>query len=139
MSVEQPDVEPVPGPASGSAAGRGWEARDVLAVAGRHPWAVAAAGERHWPDGEFLDVALSAVRPGEHEGYAERLEAFVERHRERLEELLRAYGPGSAPAARGRYALIGQPETLIVLERMRGRAVPAARPVGSGAGNRVPG
>ncbi|MET9931164.1 MULTISPECIES: hypothetical protein [unclassified Streptomyces] len=34
------------------------------------------------------------------------------------EELLRAYGPGSASAAHGRYALIGQPETLVILERM---------------------
>ncbi|MFC8494146.1 hypothetical protein ACFUJU_25825 [Streptomyces sp. NPDC057235] len=51
-------------------------------------------------------------------GYIERLAAFVEEHRARLEELLRAYGPGSAPAAYGRYALIGQPETLIILERV---------------------
>ncbi|MER6687442.1 hypothetical protein [Streptomyces olivaceoviridis] len=39
-------------------------------------------------------------------------------HRARLEELLRAYGPGSRPASRGRYALIEQPETLVILERM---------------------
>jgi hypothetical protein len=42
----------------------------------------------------------------------------VEQHRARLEEMLRAYGPGSTPASHGRYALIGQPETLIILERM---------------------
>ncbi|TVL87349.1 hypothetical protein [Streptomyces sp. SAJ15] len=94
------------------------EARDVLAVAERFPWALAAPDERHWPDGEFLDVALSAVRTEEREGYIERLEAFVEQHRARLEELLRAYGPGSRPASHGRYALIGQPETLVILERM---------------------
>ncbi|MFC7924809.1 hypothetical protein [Streptomyces cinereoruber] len=35
-----------------------------------------------------------------------------------MEELLRVYGPGSAPAAHGWYALIGQPETLVILERM---------------------
>ncbi|MFJ2027991.1 hypothetical protein ACIODW_29870 [Streptomyces sp. NPDC087897] len=47
---------------------------------------MAAPGERHWPDGgDFLDVALSAVRPEEREGYIERLEAFVEQHRPRLE------------------------------------------------------
>ncbi|MFE4205491.1 hypothetical protein ACFRSX_30840 [Streptomyces goshikiensis] len=94
------------------------EAKDVLAAAERFPWAVAAPGKRHWPDGEFLDVALSAVRTEEREGYIERLEAFVEQHRARLEELLRAYGPGSRPAEFGRYTLIGQPETLIILERM---------------------
>ncbi|MFE4830712.1 hypothetical protein [Streptomyces sp. NPDC056672] len=62
------------------------------------------------------------MRAGEHEGYIERLEAFVQQHRARLEELLRAYGPGSKPAWHGRYALIGQPETLVILERME--AVP---------------
>lgn len=31
-------------------------------VAERFPWALAAPGERHWPDREFLDVALSATR-----------------------------------------------------------------------------
>ncbi|MFI0227941.1 hypothetical protein [Streptomyces lydicus] len=77
-------------------------ARRVLAVAEGFTWAIAAPGERHWPDGEFLDVALGAVRTEEREGYIERLEAFVEQHRARLEELLRAYGPGSRPASHGR-------------------------------------
>ncbi|GAB1331583.1 hypothetical protein [Streptomyces sennicomposti] len=73
-------------------------AKRILAVAEGVTWAVAAPGERHWPDGEgFLNVALSAVRTEEREGYIERLEAFVEQHRTRLEELLRAYGPGSKP------------------------------------------
>ncbi len=90
----------------------------VLAAAHRFPWAVAAPQMRHWPDGAFLNTALSAVRPEERAGYIERLETFVEQHRARLEELLRAYGPGSRPASRGRYALVGQPETLVILERM---------------------
>ncbi|MCF3120160.1 hypothetical protein IPZ68_10635 [Streptomyces arenae] len=58
------------------------------------------------------------MRPEECQGYIEHLGAFVEQHRDRLEELLRAYGPGSRPASDGRYALIGQPETLVILERM---------------------
>ena len=45
---------------------------------------------------EILTVVLSAVREDERGGYVQRLEAFAEQHRERLEELLRAYGPGSA-------------------------------------------
>ncbi|MEG8281010.1 hypothetical protein [Streptomyces sp. AHA2] len=95
------------------------EAKDVLVAAERFPWAVAAPGTRHWPDGsDFLDVALSAVGDEERAGYIERLEAFVKKHRDRLEELLRAYGPGSTPASHGRYALVGQPETLVILERM---------------------
>ncbi|MFB7919570.1 hypothetical protein [Streptomyces sp. NPDC056061] len=109
---ETPTDEPVPDPAPAL------DATDVLVAAERFPWALAAPGERHWPDGEFLDVALSAVRTEERQGYIERLEAFVEKHRARLEELLRAYGPGSRPASHGRYALIGQPETLVILERM---------------------
>ncbi|MFD8119414.1 hypothetical protein [Streptomyces microflavus] len=95
------------------------EAKDVLAAAERFLWAVAAPGTRHWPDGsDFLDAALSAVRPEERAGYIEHLKAFVEEHRDRLEELLRAYGPGSRPASHGRYTLVGQPETLVILERM---------------------
>ncbi|MEU7190203.1 hypothetical protein [Streptomyces sp. NPDC045369] len=99
------------------------DAKAVLATAERFPWATAAPGEQHWPDGgDLLDVALSAVRPEEHEGYIERLEAFGEQHRARLQELLRTHRPGSRPASHGRYALIGQTETLVILERME--AVP---------------
>ncbi|MBK3646323.1 hypothetical protein [Streptomyces sp. MBT33] len=116
---EETTVDPGPAPASVPPL----EATDVLAAAERFPWAVAAPGTRHWPDGsDFLDVALSAVGNEERAGYIERLEAFVEGHRDRLEELLRAYGPGSRPASHGRYALVGQPETLVILERME--AVP---------------
>lgn len=43
--------------------------------------ALAALGTRHWPDGEFLDVALSAVRTEVRQGYVERLEVFVEERR----------------------------------------------------------
>ncbi|MEV5778261.1 hypothetical protein AB0L49_44860 [Streptomyces antimycoticus] len=32
--------------------------------------------------------------------------------------MLRAYGPGSAPAEYGRYALVGQPESLVICERL---------------------
>ncbi|MFF2927133.1 hypothetical protein ACFVTP_32810 [Streptomyces celluloflavus] len=109
---QAPAEEPAPAPVPALVV------KDVLAAAERFPWALAAPGTRHWPDGTFLDVALGAVRAEEREGYIERLEAFVEQHRARLEELLRAYGPGSRPASRGRYALIGQPETLVILERM---------------------
>ncbi|MFC9797259.1 hypothetical protein ACFVJI_32050, partial [Streptomyces sp. NPDC127584] len=71
------------------------EATGVLAAAERFPWAVATPGTRHWPDGsDFLDAALSTVGNEERAGYIELLEAFVEEHRDRLEELLRAYGPG---------------------------------------------
>ncbi|MFJ9908932.1 hypothetical protein ACIRVK_39885 [Streptomyces sp. NPDC101152] len=56
---------------------------------------------------KVLDVALSAVREDERADYVQR-----------LEEMLRAYGPGSTPASHGRYALVGQPESLILCERM---------------------
>ncbi|MCL7382230.1 hypothetical protein [Streptomyces sp. 35G-GA-8] len=114
------EEEPVesPAPSSAPTSVPALEAKDILAAAERFPWALAAPGTRHWPDGEFLDVALSTVRTEEREGYIERLEAFVEQRRARLEELLRAYGPGSRPASHGRYALVGRPETLVILERM---------------------
>ncbi|MFI1189390.1 hypothetical protein [Streptomyces californicus] len=109
---QQAPSEPVPVP----------EPAAVLAAAERCPWALAPRETRHWPDGAFLDTALRAVRPAEREGYVERLEAFAAQHRERLERLLRGYGPGSAPASHGRYALIGQPETLVILERLESAA-----------------
>ncbi|WP_250306626.1 hypothetical protein [Streptomyces sp. A 4/2] len=56
---------------------------------------------------------------GRTNGYVQRLEAFAERHRARLQEMVCAYGPGSAPATGyGRYLLVGQPESLIIVERM---------------------
>ncbi|MFE9400055.1 hypothetical protein [Streptomyces flavidovirens] len=67
---------------------------------------------------EILTMALSAVVEDERTGYVERLVAFAQQHRERLEELLRAYGPGSRPAEFGRYMLVGQPESRIICERM---------------------
>ncbi|WP_437036170.1 hypothetical protein [Streptomyces sp. enrichment culture] len=42
------------------------------------------------------------MRTEECQGCIERLEALVEQHRARLEELLHAYGPGSRPASHGR-------------------------------------
>ncbi|WPO76173.1 hypothetical protein [Streptomyces sp. KN37] len=42
----------------------------------------------------------------------------MEQHRARLEEMLRTHGPGSKPASHGRYALMGQPGTLIIVERI---------------------
>ncbi|MGW0563169.1 hypothetical protein ACWDZ4_21755 [Streptomyces sp. NPDC003016] len=67
---------------------------------------------------EILTVALSAVSEDERTGYVERLVAFAEQHRVRLEKLVRAYGPDSRPAEFGRYMLVGQPESLIICERM---------------------
>ncbi|GLW04713.1 hypothetical protein [Streptomyces lavendulae] len=63
--------EPTPAPAVAL------DAKDVLAAAERFLWALPAPGTRHWPDGEFLDVALGAVRTEEREGCIKRLEAFV--------------------------------------------------------------
>ncbi|MER7048335.1 hypothetical protein [Streptomyces jumonjinensis] len=63
-------------------------------------------------------MALGAVREDERDGYPRHLETFAERHRARLQEMLRAYGPGSTPASHGRYTLVGQPESLIICERM---------------------
>ncbi|MFD7099505.1 hypothetical protein [Streptomyces xanthophaeus] len=93
----------------------------VLAAARRCTWALTEPGHFLVPDAseEIALVALSAVREDERDGYVQHLEAFAEQHRERLEEVVRGYGPGSPPAAGyGRYFLVGQPESLIIVERM---------------------
>ncbi|MET9512003.1 hypothetical protein ABZX62_26715 [Streptomyces flavidovirens] len=98
----------------------GLDAREVLAVAQRCTWALTDPDNFLIPEasGEILTVAPSAVREDERTGYVERLVAFAEQRLERLEELLRAYGPGSTPAAHGHYMLVNQPESLIICERM---------------------
>ncbi|MFF6961692.1 hypothetical protein [Streptomyces sp. NPDC008317] len=112
----------VPQPAAPPAApaGSALDPAEVLAAALRCTWALTTPDQFFTTEAssEILTVALSAVREEEHDGYVQRLEAFAHRHRERLEKLLRTHGPGSAPAAHGRYALVGQPETLVVCERM---------------------
>ncbi|MDJ0345915.1 hypothetical protein QMK19_35365 [Streptomyces sp. H10-C2] len=96
------------------------DAGEVLAAAQRCTWALTDPGHLLAFDAaqEILTVALSAVREEERDGYAQRLMAFAAQHRERLAELLRAYGPDSTPASHGRYMLAGQPESLIIYERM---------------------
>ncbi|MFJ4879917.1 hypothetical protein ACIP93_32585 [Streptomyces sp. NPDC088745] len=96
------------------------DTKKVLAAARRCTWALADPSDFLGPEAsdEILAAALGAVREDERAGYAERLEAFAEQHRARLEQLLRAYGPGSAPASHGRYMLAGRPESLIICERM---------------------
>ncbi|MFD9047845.1 hypothetical protein [Streptomyces zaomyceticus] len=93
---------------------------EALATALRCAWALADQDTWFPPSAsaEILAVALGAVREDERDGYVQRLKEFTERHRERLERMLAAYGPGSAPAAHGRYALVGLPESLIICERM---------------------
>ncbi|MFE3143367.1 hypothetical protein [Streptomyces scopuliridis] len=96
------------------------DAQEVLTAAQQSTWALTDPGNWFLPDSstEILTVALNAVREDERDGYTQRLEAFAEQHRERLQEMLHQYGPGSAPSEHGRYALVGQPESLIICERM---------------------
>ncbi|MER8233136.1 hypothetical protein [Streptomyces sp. NPDC094049] len=96
------------------------DTKKVLAAARRCTWALAGPGDFLDPEAsdEILATALGAVREDEKAGYPEGLEAFAEQHRARLEKLLHAYGPGSAPASHGRYVLAGRPESLIIYERM---------------------
>ncbi|MFD5734614.1 hypothetical protein ACFWIY_17530 [Streptomyces sioyaensis] len=63
-------------------------------------------------------MVLATVRVEEQDGHVRRLEEFAERHLGRLEEILRRYGPGTAPAECGRFALVGQPESLVICERL---------------------
>ncbi|MFE9171870.1 hypothetical protein ACFYNZ_20625 [Streptomyces kebangsaanensis] len=63
-------------------------------------------------------MALGAVREDERDGCMRRLKAFTERYRGRLQEPVRLYGPGSAPAEHGWYAPVDRPESLAACERM---------------------
>ncbi|WP_333771287.1 hypothetical protein [Streptomyces sp. IBSBF 2435] len=60
---------------------------EVLATALRCTWALTTPDQFFTTEAssEILAVALSAVREEEHDGYVQRLEAFADRHRERLE------------------------------------------------------
>ena len=51
-------------------------------------------------------------------GYLTRLEAFAHEHEERLEHLYDRFGTGSEHVTTGRYALVRQPEGLILIERL---------------------
>ncbi|MCX4673680.1 hypothetical protein OG453_44810 [Streptomyces sp. NBC_01381] len=108
MSTEQDQPAPI------------LDAQEVQEAARQCTWACTEPGNWLRADGsdDVLAAALSAVREHEREGYVQRLEVFAEQHRARLEELLQRYGPGSRPASHGRYMLVGQPESLIVCERM---------------------
>ncbi|MFB7032199.1 MULTISPECIES: hypothetical protein [unclassified Streptomyces] len=96
------------------------DVREALEVARRCAWAL--VGPQHFlvPDAseEIALVALEAVRDHERDGYAQRLQEFAAQHRGRLEEMVRSYGPDSALAEYGRYFLVGQPEALLIIERM---------------------
>ncbi|WP_331757045.1 hypothetical protein OH782_41430 (plasmid) [Streptomyces sp. NBC_01544] len=105
---------PAPGPGPAPAL----DAEEILAAAQRCTWSCADPVFDLDESREILTVALTAVREDERADYVQRLEAFADQHRERLQELLRAYGPGSAPAEHGRYALVGQPESLVICERL---------------------
>ncbi len=65
---------------------------------------------------EVMPVLRELVPPGP--GYLARLEAFVHEHEERLERLYDRFGADSEHARTGRYALVRQPEGLIVIERL---------------------
>lgn len=116
-----PPAAPPPRPAPAAAPGAPPPDPDeVLAAALRCTWALAAPEEFFDAEAarQILTLGLSAVREDERAGYPRRLQEFAQAHRERLAALLRSHGPGSAPAAHGRYALVGQPEALVLCERL---------------------
>lgn len=64
-----------------------------------------------------LDVAVRAVPPLEQATYGDRLLEFVGDHRDRITTWLADYGPGSGLEGSTRYALVSQPEALVLIER----------------------
>ncbi|MFI7006489.1 hypothetical protein [Streptomyces sp. NPDC050145] len=76
-------------------------------------------GHRHDTDLSRQVIEVLAQAIDDPATYGEQLEAFAEKFRERLEAAYADYGPGRAHAAQdGRYVLAGQPEGLIVWERL---------------------
>ena len=67
---------------------------------------------------EILPVVLTAVAAEDQAGYMAQLEDFATLNRGRLAELYRKYGPGGSLAKLENSGLIGQPESLVICERL---------------------
>lgn len=80
-------------------------------------------GLTHWDYNRALSevvltAAVHAVPEAERHTYGDRLEQFVREHRERLIELYGDYAPGTDLGRLSRYALVTQPESLVLFERV---------------------
>lgn len=71
---------------------------------------------------DVLARVLATVPEEELADYPRHLEQFAGRFNERLQQLYREFGPGSALSAHGRYELVGQPVSIALFERLE--AVP---------------
>ncbi|QIJ61275.1 hypothetical protein G7Z13_03950 [Streptomyces sp. JB150] len=67
---------------------------------------------------QVLGAVLATMDAGRRAGYAGRLAAFADAHRERLERLYARFGPGSSVPVHGRYSLVHSPAGVAVLERL---------------------
>ncbi|GHB56815.1 hypothetical protein GCM10010347_28680 [Streptomyces cirratus] len=67
---------------------------------------------------EVLAAVLTTMSPRQRAGYPGRLAEFAAIHRDRLERLFAAFGPGSAIAVHGRYSLLHSATSIAVLERL---------------------
>lgn len=67
---------------------------------------------------EVLAAVLATMSPRQRAGYPGRLTEFATVHRDRLERLFAAFGPGSAIAVHGRYSLLHSSTSIAVLERL---------------------
>ncbi|MER5914996.1 hypothetical protein ABT124_32170 [Streptomyces sp. NPDC001982] len=66
---------------------------------------------------DIVDVLLETVE--DETNYPDKLAQFAERHRDRLQDAYRDYGPTSEHfLTHGRYVLASQPESLIIFERL---------------------
>ncbi|MER5890512.1 hypothetical protein ABT160_42360 [Streptomyces sp. NPDC001941] len=71
-------------------------------------------------DERVLPVVWACIAPGERPGYPVALDAFLERHDQRLKRLFAQHRPTAADAVAGRFAVLGSPVALLVLERQAG-------------------
>jgi ppGpp synthetase/RelA/SpoT-type nucleotidyltranferase len=72
---------------------------------------------------EVLAIVLSTLHPEQQDGYADELESFAETRREELQEIYSRYGATSEAYKNGLFVLLGQPESIAVLERLSSRPI----------------
>lgn len=89
----------------------------ILQAAERAFWQFASRDYNRDLSDLVLQAAVNAVPEAERATYGDRLLAFVEEQRERIQDLLIQFAPDTEQGKMPRYALLTQPEALVLIER----------------------
>jgi len=96
----------------------GMEVVDLIDIAEGHYLQVANSPSNREFSALILSAITDAFTDSERANYAELLDAYVESERQSLTTFFEEYGPHSPGASIADYLLIGQAESLILLERL---------------------